>query len=168
MRRGIVKIAALALVMLTLFGGSALAAEKGDVLPRFGVLRADVVNLRTGPGQRYPVAWVYRRKGLPVEIIAQYEEWRQVRDSQGTTGWVNQQLVTAARNVVVKDTQRTLRADPNSSAAPVARLDPGVIAHLMECRGTWCRIETQNTTPIIRGWLNRVEIWGVYPDEVIR
>jgi SH3-like domain-containing protein len=161
-------MAVLVLAMLALFAGGASAAEKGDVIPRFATLRSDLVNLRTGPGQRYPVAWVYRRKGLPIEIIAQYEEWRQVRDSQGTTGWVNQQLVTAIRNVVVKDAQRILRADADPASAPVAKLDPGVIAHLLECRGAWCRIETQNTNPVVRGWLGRAEIWGVYPDEVIR
>ena len=142
----------------------ASAAEKAEPIPRFVSLRADVVNLRTGPGDRYPVAWVYHRKGLPVEIVAQYEQWRQVRDWQGTTGWVHQRLVTGTRAVIVKGAQRILHADADAASPAMAKLDPGVIAHLLECSADWCRVETQD----IKGWLNRSDIWGVYPDEVVR
>ncbi len=153
-----------ALVLAVLVVDAARAAEKPDPIPRFVSLRADVVNLRTGPGDRYPVEWVYRRKGLPVEIIAQFDQWRQVRDWQGTQGWVHERMVTGLRNVIVKGAQHVLRADPDAEAAPVAKLDPGVIAHLLECRDAWCRIETAN----IKGWLGRGDIWGVYASEVIR
>ncbi len=144
--------------------GAARAAEKADALPRFVSLRADAVNLRTGPGDRYPVEWVYRRKGLPVEIVAQHEQWREVRDWQGTTGWVHQRLITTARNVIIKGHQRVLRAEPDAGSPPVAKLDVGVIAHLLECRAAWCRVEADK----IKGWLTRGEIWGVTADEVVR
>jgi SH3-like domain-containing protein len=150
-------------VALTALGASA-AEKKAEPLPRFVSLKADVVNLRTGPGDRYPVEWVYHRKGLPVEIIAQYDQWRRVRDWQGTEGWVHQRLVTGTRMVIVKGAQRVLHAEAEATSPPVAKLDPGVIAHLLECRGDWCRVETQD----IKGWLARDEIWGVYPDEVVR
>jgi SH3-like domain-containing protein len=151
-----------------LMAPAAHAAEKAEIIPRFVSLRADVVNLRIGPGDRYPVEWVYHRRGLPVEIIAQLDQWRRVRDSQGTEGWVHQRLVTGTRNVIVKDAQRVLYADADSTSPPVAKLDPGVIAHLLECRKEWCRIEAQSTTEALRGWLTRDEIWGVYPNEVVR
>ncbi len=152
------------LLLAALLAGGACAAEKSEPVPRFVSLRANVVNLRTGPGNRYPVEWVYRRKGLPVEILAQHDQWRQVRDWQGTEGWVHQRLVTDLRNVIVKGAQRVLRADADAQSPPVAKLDPGVIAHLLECRGAWCRVEAED----IKGWLKRSEIWGVYPDEVVR
>lgn len=155
---------AVTLVAALLLLGTAQAAEKAEPLPRFVSLRADVVNLRTGPGGRYPVEWVYRRKGLPVEILAQHDQWRQVRDSQGTEGWVHERLVTSARTVIVKGAQRVMRAEPEAKAPPVAKLDPGVIARLLECRAAWCRIEANN----LKGWLRRDEIWGVYADEVVR
>jgi SH3-like domain-containing protein len=143
---------------------SAFAAEKSEPTPRFVSLRSDVVNLRTGPGDRYPVEWVYHRKGLPVEIVAQYEQWRQIRDWQGTEGWVHQRLVTGVRTIIVKGAQRVLRSEADAASPPMAKLDAGVIAHLLECRSDWCRVETQD----IKGWLNRNEIWGVYPNEIIR
>jgi SH3-like domain-containing protein len=159
LRRLVVTLVAAALLL-----GTAQAAEKTEPLPRFVSLRADVVNLRTGPGSRYPVEWVYRRKGLPVEILAQHDQWRQVRDWQGTEGWVHERLVTSARTVIVKGAQRVMRAEPEAKAPPVAKLDPGVIARLLECRNAWCRIEADS----LKGWLRRDEIWGVYADEVVR
>jgi SH3-like domain-containing protein len=152
-------LAALALLAAT---GGAMAAD--DQTPRFVSLRADAVNLRAGPGERYPIEWVYQRKGLPVEVTAEFDVWRKVRDSEGTTGWVHQRMITAQRSVVVIGALRSLRGDPDSGAAVVARAEPGVVARLLECRAAWCRLEAQG----VKGWLLRSEIWGVYPDETVQ
>jgi SH3-like domain-containing protein len=169
-----VKSFAIALVLLSgLVGvapvGVVQAAEKSaEPIPRFVSLRADVVNLRTGPGSRYPIEYVYRRKGYPLEIVAEFDQWRQVRDWQGTEGWVHQRMVNGARNVVVQGGQRVLRASAENGAAPVAKLDAGVIAHLLECNPGWCRIEVQNGASDVKGWLSRNEIWGLLPGEVVK
>ena len=139
------------------------AVEKALPVPRFVSLRADEVNLRTGPGERYPIDWVLTRKGLPVEIVEEFEAWRKIRDAQGTEGWVHQRMVTGTRNVIVTGELRTLRADADSAAPAVARAEPGVIAHLLDCRESWCRVELQG----MKGWLKRSEVWGVYPTEAV-
>ena len=139
------------------------AAEKALPVPRFVSLRADEVNLRTGPGERYPIEWVLTRKGLPVEIVEEFEAWRKIRDAQGTEGWVHQRMVTGTRNVLITGELRTLRADADAAAPAVARAEPGVIAHLLDCRDTWCRVELQG----VKGWLKRSEVWGVYPGEAV-
>lgn len=138
------------------------AAEK-EHLPRFVSLRADEVNLRTGPGERYPIDWVLVKKGLPVEVIDEYDVWRRVRDWQGSEGWVHQRMVAGARTVIVTGKLRSLRVDPADNAAPLAHVEPGVIARLLECRDAWCRVEAES----IKGWLKRGEIWGVYADETV-
>jgi SH3-like domain-containing protein len=164
-----VKFFAIALMLLWgLIGGAQAAEKSAEPLPRFVSLRADTVNLRTGPGSRYPIEYVYHRKGYPLEIVAEFDQWRQVRDWQGTEGWVHQRMVNGARNVVIQGTQRILRASGDSGAAPVAKLDPGVIAHLLECSTAWCRIEVQNGASDVKGWLSRNEIWGVLPGEMIK
>ena len=163
------KIFAVALVLFSGLVGAAQAAERSaEPLPRFVSLRADIVNLRTGPGSRYPIEYVYRRKGYPLEIVAEFDQWRQVRDWQGTEGWVHQRMVNGTRNVIIQGAQRMLRASADTGAAPVAKLDPGVIAHLLECNAAACRIEVQNGTSDVKGWLGRNEIWGVLPGEVVK
>jgi SH3-like domain-containing protein len=143
---------------------SAAEAEPSGRLPRFVSLRSDQVNLRVGPGENYPIQWVLTRKEMPVEIIREFEHWRMIRDWQGTEGWVHERMVSAKRAVVVKGGVRALHRLPESSSQVVARAEPGVFARLIECRGTWCRIEAAD----IAGWVQRIEVWGVYPDEAVQ
>ena len=152
---------AAALALLVAAAASAWGAD--ERLPYFASLRAGAVNLRTGPGERYPVEWIYQRKGLPVEVTAQVDVWRRVRDADGTEGWVHERMLTARRSVVVTGAPRILRSAPDPAAAAVARAEPGVIARLLECKGPWCQVETQS----IKGWLPRAEMWGVYPGETV-
>jgi SH3-like domain-containing protein len=143
---------------------SAAENELGARLPRFVSLRSDLVNLRVGPGENYPIQWVLTRKEMPVEIVREFEHWRMIRDWQGTEGWVHERMVWGKRGVVVKGGIRALHRQPDPASEVVARAEPGVFARLAECRGGWCRIEAAEIT----GWVQRGEVWGVYPDEVVR
>ncbi|MBV8133965.1 MAG: hypothetical protein JO282_15840 [Alphaproteobacteria bacterium] len=143
---------------------SAGEADPSEKLPRFVSLRSDQVNLRVGPGENYPIQWVLTRKEMPVEIIKEFEHWRMIHDWQGTEGWVHERMVSGKRTVVVKGAVRALYRLPDLASNVVARAEPGVFAHLSECRGTWCRIEAADIT----GWVQRNEVWGVYPDEAVQ
>jgi SH3-like domain-containing protein len=143
----------------------AAAADKPP-LPHFMSLRSNEVNLRAGPGEQYPIQWVYRRKGLPVEIIDSYDVWRHVRDWQGTIGWIQVRLLSATRTVIIKADTRTIYQEPARDSPALAKLEPGVIANLLECRNAWCRVETRGRR-VVRGWLLRSEIWGVTADEIV-
>jgi SH3-like domain-containing protein len=133
-------------------------------LPRFASLRGAQVNARTGPGVRYPIDWVFQRRNLPVEITAEFENWRKIRDDQGTEGWVHRQMLSGKRSVIVIGTVQTLRRQADSAAPAVARLAPGVVAPVMECNGEWCRVEASG----FRGWLPRAGTWGTKPGERIK
>jgi SH3-like domain-containing protein len=133
------------------------ASAETAVFPRFATLRAARVNLRFGPGPQYPIKWVYRRAGWPVEVIAAYGSWYRVRDADGTEGWVSRLLLSTKRTVAVEGRIRRLREAPDERAAVVARIEPGVVARLDECRGDWCRIEAAGR----EGWIGRAALWGV-------
>jgi len=136
----------------------------GLPVPRFVALRASEVNLRTGPGQRYPIEWVYRRAGLPVEVIDEFETWRRVRDWEGSIGWVHQNLLTGDRSALVAGKQRLLRRAPEDGAPGLALLEAGVVARLERCAEGWCKLEVKG----FEGWLREDEIYGVEPGEKIR
>src|ERR1700689_10051 len=99
-------------------GGSGLP------IPRFASLRASDVHLRTGPGTRYPIDWVFTHQGMPVEITAEYEMWRRVRDAEGDEGWVHKNALSGKRFIIVTGGTHELRRDPNSNAAIAAHLEP--------------------------------------------
>lgn len=135
--------------------------RSGLPIPRFVSLRSGEVNVRTGPGVRYPVDWVFVRQGMPVEVTAEFDTWRRIRDWEGTQGWVHQSMLSGRRAVVVMGEMRTVRQQPQSSAPAVAQAEPGVMGRLDSCEADWCRVDMQG----IEGWLRRDEVWGVYPGE---
>lgn len=139
------------------------AAETGLPIPRFVSLRADEVNMRTGPGEQYPIDWVLLREGMPVKIVAEFGHWRKIEDFDGTVGWVHQSLLTGTRTVVVIGEERTLRSEATGWSSPVALLEPGVVAEVTACESTWCNVEVRG----LGGWIRRSEVWGLLPDEVV-
>lgn len=135
----------------------------GLALPRFVTLRAAKANLRTGPGIRYPIEWVYARKGLPLEVIDEFETWRRVRDWQNSVGWVHQSMLSGRRGAMVLGEGRLLRRAPEDGAPGVARIEAGVVGSLRACVGGWCLIEAKG----FEGWLRQDQIYGAYPNETV-
>ncbi len=137
------------------------ADKKALLVPRFVTLATDEVNMRTGPGMRYPIRMVIRKEGLPVEVIREFDIWRQVRDAQGDEGWVHQSMLSGRRAVILKKQVQPLLEKPKAEARPVARLEPGVVASLKSCNEDWCQISVAQ----FEGWVSRQALWGVYPQE---
>jgi len=137
----------------------------GLPLPRFASLRADDVNLRTGPGTRYPIDWVYHRRDLPVEIEREFEVWRLVSDPDGIKGWVHEATLSGRRGLIVRGEQRTLRRTASDTAPAVAYLKPDVVGRILSCEKTsdWCEVQIAD----YKGYLKRDEFWGTLPDEAV-
>lgn len=144
-------------------GPGGAVVRSGLPVPRFVTLRSDEVNVRTGPGVRYPVEWVFVRKGMPVEITAEFDTWRRIRDIDGAQGWVHQSMLSGRRSLTVTGKMRTLRREASENAEAMAQVEPGVIGRIRKCHGPWCQVELQG----YKGWLQRTEIWGVYPTEEV-
>jgi SH3-like domain-containing protein len=140
----------------------------GLPLPRFVTLKARKVNLRVGPGQDYAVSWLYVKSGLPVEIIQEYDNWRRIRDADGSEGWVFHSMLSGDRSAVAApwmhdkaDVFVDMRTEARDSGAVVARLQPGVVMKIDECNGEWCHAETHG----VEGYVSQAEVWGAYPGE---
>ncbi|WP_234632453.1 SH3 domain-containing protein [Agrobacterium vitis] len=179
--------ALLAMLLLTpLIGAASLLApgtaaampmlrQKGRVtgypLPRFASLKADRVRMRAGPSTDYPVRFIYEARGLPVEIIEEYDNWRQVRDSDGTSGWMSAVMLSGARTGLVapwrgsKGDLVMLRDRPLATAAVTAQLQPRVRLKIGGCDGHWCSVSVERGGP--SGFVRQGLVWGVYPGETI-
>ncbi len=144
---------------------STARAHAGDAVPaaapKYEALRFVKVNMHAGPGQQYPVLWVYQRRGLPVEITGSYDVWKKVVDPDGTTGWVQETMLSDKRTVLVKGKQRTLRHDPRDDAEAVALAEPGTIAKVQSCASGWCAIKFD----AYEGWMKESELWGLDKNE---
>ncbi len=181
MRSKVMKSCAAFVVGMMLVATNAHLAEaqaakgpSGLPLPRFVTLKSKRVNLRVGPSADYAVSWLYLRQGLPVEIIQEYDNWRRVRDSDGTEGWVNQSLLSGQRSALAAPWMKgkgngkaiyvNMRRDPQPSSSIVAKLEPGVMMNIRECTGDWCLATTDGS----EGWVAQSEIWGAYPGEAFK
>jgi len=149
---------------------AAIADPVGPVtklpMPRFASLKTDRVNLREGPSKDHATKWVYERAGLPVEITAEFEIWRKVRDSEGVEGWVLHSLLSGRRTGLVlpkAGTSAKLYARASDSADLAATLQSGVIVNLRRCDGAWCLVDGDG----FRGYIEQDKLWGVYPNEKI-
>jgi SH3-like domain-containing protein len=141
------------------YAQSAGSGASGAQVPRMVSLGADEVNVRTGPGIRFPVKWVFRRKLMPLEVVAEYETWRKVRDWEGAEGWVHRAMLNGRATVLVTRPEITIRRQPEATAPAVARLASGMVARLLGCDEGWCQVEVQG----YEGWTPRQALWGVEP-----
>ncbi len=137
--------------------------KSGLPLPRFASLKSGNVNLRTGPGTRYPIEWVLLRKGIPLEITAEYESWRRVRDNEGAEGWVHKGALSGKRTAIITGSMREVRKDGEDASPIMARATVGATAKILSCDEQWCRLDFGAA----KGFLKKEHIWGVYPDELV-
>jgi len=148
-------------------GELATGPKSGLPVPRFVSLKPDRVNVRGGPNRDHDVSWVYTRAGLPVEITAESDNWRRIRDWEGAEGWVYHSMLSGRRSAVVNAKSKgelvPLYDRADSASTVVARLQAGVLASVKQCSGTWCRIQGS----AFGGWIAQERLWGVYPSEKV-
>jgi len=177
--RSLIAIAAALALALAAGGGQAAddgarkhaAAASGKTalpIPRFVSLKSDKVNVRRGPSTDQAIVWVFSRAGLPVEIIAESENWRRVRDSEGADGWVFHSLLSGRRTVLVApwtggEESVPLYKSKSTGARAVAALQSGVLGNVLSCDGEWCYVSVEDYS----GYVQQDKLWGVYRGEEV-
>lgn len=141
-------------------------SSTGLPIPRFVSLSKQITNVRAGPGQQYPIRWVYNRQGIPVEVILEYDHWRKIRDHEGSEGWVYKTLLSGHRTALVIGAEIVQAYDQNLEKYPrkakvALALEPLSLVSVNACDGTQCLIEVSG----LSGWIERKSLWGVYESE---
>jgi SH3-like domain-containing protein len=148
---------------------AAPAREAGRVtglpVPRYVSLKASRANVRRGPGTDFPIDWVYTKRGVPLEVIAESNHWRRIRDHEGDGGWIWHTMLAGERTAVLEarpdGTPHALHETASGEAPVTAYAEAGVVAAVKACKGGWCRVEAQGRD----GWIAQRALWGVYPGE---
>ena len=142
-------------------------AVSGLPIPRFVSLKSDRVNVRSGPNKDQEVRWVYTRAGMPVEITAEFENWRRIRDWEGAEGWVYHSLLSGKRSAVVvptlKDELIPLYESTEPSAPSWPACSPACSTQIKACNGKWCQVSGKSFS----GWIVQERLWGAYPNEKV-
>ncbi|HEV2598129.1 SH3 domain-containing protein [Sphingopyxis sp.] len=133
------------------------AAAQSDVeLPYWASINVDEARMRKGPSPDVPVIWEYRRKDLPVKVVARFETWRKIEDPDGTQGWMAARLLSRTRTAIVTGEIRPMREEASLSAAVAYRAEPGVVGKITDCKNGWCLFDVKGR----KGWIQADHIWG--------
>lgn len=158
-------------VLVAPIANAAKIGASGLPLPRYVSLKSSRTNMRVGPGRDYKVDWMYTRRGLPLEILQEYDNWRKVRDPEGAEGWVLKSLLSGTRTAIIAPWKRDEKASfikllsgPLDTTGTVARVTPGVVAKVDECFDGWCKMQIKG----YKGYIKQTQLWGVYPDETVK
>ena len=151
-------------LMAALIPVAALGAD-APFTPHYVSQRVTQASLREGPGYAYRILWVYRHKGYPFKENARFDVWRRVTTVDGTVGWINGQLLSDARTVLVTGKGRAeIHKNEDPSSQVVGLADPDAVLGLKSCGPEFCRVRAQR----VDGWIARSRIWGVDPGETFK
>jgi SH3-like domain-containing protein len=132
----------------------------GLPLPRFASMKSSNINARSGPGDNYPIKAVYKRAGLPVQIVSEFKLWREIEDMEGERNWVHRAMLSGNRSAILNEDAYAYSGKSNS--APVAKLEKDAQIWIEECELSYCRMRLGG----IKGWVSKASLWGVYPNEI--
>ena len=144
-----------ALLTLAVATGPA-AAQSDPELPYWASISVDEARMRKGPSPDVPVVWEYRRKNLPVKVVARHDIWRKIEDPDGTQGWMAARLLSRTRTAIVTGGIRPMRAKPDAAAAIAFRAEAGVVGRITDCKDGWCLFNVKGR----KGWIETDHIWG--------
>lgn len=153
--------------VLFLLSAITLLADKPESnrIPRFVALKSGNIIMRVGPGYNYPIKWEYHRSHLPMEIIAEFEDWRKVRDKSGETGWMHKSMLSAKRYVLILEDDLIMHKNEEAESKPVARFQKDAIAQIVKCNALNCFLMVKTPASTLKGWAPRRALWGLYMNE---
>jgi len=151
---------------LIFFTAPSYAFDKPIEKNYFASLRSNETNVRAGPGSQYPIKFTFKLRGLPVKVISEYDNWNEIKDYEGDTGWVSQNLTTKKRTVLVKTNKSfvNLYAKPSEKSKVVLRLENYVAGDFIKCGLEYCGIKVVGK----KGWISKKEIWGVDENDIVK
>jgi SH3-like domain-containing protein len=156
-------VSAIAIFVIFLLASNVFASGKLP-LPRFVMTKSNEVNARTGPGVRYPTDWIFIKKGEPLEVVAEFDQWRYVRDIKGDVGWIHSSVLSGKRAVVITGEKiQNLQRSADIDSRVVAKLTPGLRCQLNKCKDGWCKLKCEGYV----GWIKREYLWGIRQGEVL-
>jgi SH3-like domain-containing protein len=130
----------------------------GLPVPRYVSLKFSVVNARGGPGDDYKLLWIYHVRDLPLQVVAETQDWRRVCDPDGQIAWVHRRTVAERRTVLLEQSgDLLLRKRPDAAASASATLVSHALANLDVCKAGWCRLRVGHAG----GWAPANVLWGV-------
>ena len=137
-----------------LLTGSVLSIEKDYFL----TLRYDKVNVRSGPSDKYPIKYIYKKKYFPIKIIDSYYNYRKIIDLYNNSGWIHVSQLTKKKSAINIADLSILFKKPSIYSKPIVKLESGKMLVIKRCKRKWCKVHVEE----YKGWIQKDLIWGRY------
>jgi len=145
-----------------IFTSTDLLAKK-VITKKYLSIRTSVANLRIGPSSSHPIAFVYEKKNMPVEVIDEFEVWRKVKDYQGDIGWIHLSQLSRKRTLLTMKDGIVLFKNATIYSKPIIKIGNLEAASIKKCIPNWCLVEIQQ----YKGWIQTDHVWGLENKEII-
>ncbi len=126
---------------------------------RFASLKSDQVNVRVGPGENFPIRFVFNRQNWPVKIIYDFEDWRKIVDAHGHEGWAHRRTLCGKPYAITRK-KGFLYKNDGVKAPRLAVLQKDVCLLVKKCKGLFCKAEVTFQNQIYTGWVSAKNLWG--------
>ncbi len=124
----------------------------------FVSLRSSKTNVRSGPSTIYPVKFTYKLRSIPLTVINEYDNWNEIRDYEGQTGWISKNLLSKNRTLMIRTNKKniSMHSKQNEKSRIIYKLENNVIGNFIKCSKEWCKIEINDKL----GWVKKRFIYG--------
>ncbi len=146
------------MIFTSFFTPSKSYSKKSNSFSYFASLRASETNVRSGPGRIYPIKFTYKIKNIPVLVTDEYDNWNEISDYEGQTGWISKSLITKKRHLMIRTSKAfaKIHKSPNSNSRIIFKLENNVIGSYIKCLEDWCKMEVDGK----KGWVQKNDLYG--------
>lgn len=127
-------------------------------VPDFASIKIEEINIRSGPGKSYPIKYVYKKRGMPVKLLKEYDNWYQIEDFEGDFGWATKSYISTNFKTIIVTRDDVVYSRPRTSSTPIFRVEKNVVMNVLKCKADFCKVSVNNR----RGWINKGSVWGTW------
>ena len=124
---------------------------------KYLITKYDEVNVRNGPGLNNLILFKILRKGYPLLIVEDFEDWFRIEDVEGRKGWVSKTQLSNKLSAIVISSAENIYKFPNLNAKVLAIVKRNFVIEVTKCRKNWCKVNEKE----VKGWVNKDGLWGV-------
>ena len=123
--------------------------------PKYASIKKEKAYSRHNASFDAPLEWIYQKKNLPILIIRERDNWREIRDIDGDISWMHVSMISNKRTFINREDQNLLKYKNNNIVNTIVK--KGVVGKIINCDEIFCKVKIKN----YKGWVEKKYLWGI-------
>ena len=123
--------------------------------PRYASIKKEKAYSRYNASFDAPLEWIYQKKNLPILIIRERDNWREIRDIDGDISWMHVSMISNKRTFINRQDQNLLKYKDNNIVNAIVK--KGVVGKIINCDEVFCKVKIKK----YKGWVEKKYLWGI-------